>query len=143
MAEEKQISEKINLLRQQLKVHNHRYYVLDAPQISDAEYDKMMRELQNLERDFPEFITADSPTQRVGGAVAEGFEKVAHRQPLLSLANAFSSNELREFDHKICQLLQEQAIEYVAELKIDGLAMNLTYEAGQLIQGATRGDGPP
>lgn len=141
MAEIAQVREKMNQLKQQLHYHNHCYYVRDAPEISDYDYDKLMRELQNLEQDFPELISSDSPTQRVGGLAAEGFEKVAHRQPLLSLANAFSSAELREFDQKICQLLQVTEIEYVVELKIDGLAMNLTYEAGLLAQGATRGDG--
>jgi DNA ligase (NAD+) len=141
LAEIEQVREQLNQLKQQLQAHNQRYYVLDAPEISDYDYDKLMRELQNLEQAFPELITSDSPTQRVGGLAADGFEKVAHRQPLLSLANAFSSAELRDFDQKICQLLQLTQIEYVAELKIDGLAMNLTYEAGLLTQGATRGDG--
>ncbi len=141
MAEMEQVREQLSQLKQQLHYHNHRYYVCDAPEISDYDYDKLMRELQNLEQAFPELITSDSPTQRVGGLAVDGFEKVAHRQPLLSLANAFSSDELREFDRKICELLQLTEIEYVAELKIDGLAMNLTYEAGLLTQGATRGDG--
>jgi DNA ligase (NAD+) len=141
LAEIDEAQRMINELRERLHYHNHRYYVLDAPEIEDFEYDTLLRELKNLESKFPELITLDSPTQRVGGLVADGFEKVAHRQPLLSLANSFSDEELREFDRRVCQALAVNQVEYVAELKIDGLAMNLTYEEGVLRQGATRGDG--
>ncbi|MDU2064050.1 MAG: NAD-dependent DNA ligase LigA [Sporomusaceae bacterium] len=131
----------ITSLRETIHTHNYYYYVLDDPKIADSDFDGLLRRLQQLEEAYPELITEDSPTQRVGGVVADGFEKVAHRQPLLSLANAFSAQELRDFDQRIHQALPNQTIEYVGELKIDGLAMNLTYEAGRLIQGATRGDG--
>jgi DNA ligase (NAD+) len=132
----------IEQLRQQLHYHNHRYHVLDRPEISDAEYDQLMRRLQELEAAFPDLITPDSPTRRVGAAPLEEFGTVRHSTPMLSLDNAFSAAEVREFDERIKrQLGRGEAIEYVAELKIDGLAVELVYEEGRLLQGATRGDG--
>lgn len=138
------IQAELDKLRTALHRHNYLYYVLAAPEIEDYEFDRLMRRLQEIEAAHPELITPDSPSQRVGGMVAEGFEKVAHRQPLLSLANAFSADELREFHQRVCQgigLDEGKELPYVGELKIDGLAMNLTYENGVLAQGATRGDG--
>lgn len=128
-------------LRQQLEYHEHRYYVLDSPEISDAEYDGLMRELQALEEAHPELRTADSPTQRVGGAPREGFVKVSHSSPMLSLDNALNEEELREFDARVQSLLKGEPYEYVAELKLDGLSMAAHYENGQLTQALTRGDG--
>lgn len=128
-------------LRQLIHYHNHRYYVLDTPEVSDAEFDRLLRQLQDLERQYPELITADSPTQRVGGQPAVGFERFSHPTPMLSLANAFSADELRAFHQRVAAGLGTEQIEYVVELKIDGLAMNLIYEHGRLITGATRGDG--
>ena len=127
-------------LREQLHRHNHQYYVLDAPVISDAEFDRLMRRLQEIEAAHPEWVTADSPTQRVGGQPLAGFEKVTHAAPLLSLGNVFSAAELRAFDNRVRSAIGN-AVEYIVELKIDGLAVNLIYENGRLNRAATRGDG--
>lgn len=128
-------------LRREIDHHNYLYYVLDAPVISDAEFDRLMRRLQDLERRFPQLVTPDSPTQRVGAPPAAQFTSVVHRVPLLSLANAFSDAELRAFHQRVVNLLPGEDVAYVVELKIDGLAVNLTYERGVLVRGATRGDG--
>ena len=128
-------------LRRELAHHNHRYYVLDSPEISDAEYDRLMRELQELEARHPDLITVDSPTQRVGGAAVEKFEKVVHRLPMLSLANVFSDEELSDFDDRIRRQTGLTHIAYVCEPKLDGLAVTLHYEQGRFVRGATRGDG--
>jgi DNA ligase (NAD+) len=133
--------EKIEALRRKLRHHEHLYYVLDAPEISDAEYDAMMRELQALEAAHPELITDDSPTQRVGGKPREGFVKVAHSSPMLSLDNALNGAELRDFDRRVRDLLGEEDFEYVAELKLDGLSLAVHYREGKLAQAVTRGDG--
>src|ERR1700683_901104 len=129
-------------LRAAIYDHNYRYYVLDSPEVTDAEYDRLMRRLEALERDRPELLTPDSPTQRVGAAPSEKFGVVVHRQPMLSLANAMDAEEMVEFDQRIKRFLKDDAdIEYVAEVKLDGLAVELVYEDGQLIGGSTRGDG--
>ncbi|MEN8178052.1 MAG: NAD-dependent DNA ligase LigA [Pseudomonadota bacterium] len=131
-------------LRDQINFHNRQYYVYDDPQIPDAEYDRLMRELQALEAEYPVLITPDSPSQRVGGEPLEGFEEVVHRVPMLSLDNAFSETELQDFDRRVHERLGldlETAVSYVAEPKLDGLAINLRYEMGRLVHGATRGDG--
>ena len=128
-------------LREELNRHNYLYYVLDQPEVSDAKYDQLYRKLVALEAQYPELVTADSPTQRVGGAPRAGFQTVQHRIPLLSLNNAFSEQELRDFDQRIKRLIREENPDYVGELKIDGLTVTLTYEDGVLTQGATRGDG--
>ena len=133
---------KIDDLRSELNDHNYRYYVLDDPVISDAEYDRLLRELQSLEDTHPELITDDSPTQRVGALPLEGFGNIEHRIPMQSLANAMDSDELLAFhDRLIRRLGKEQAIEYIAEPKLDGLAVELVYENGQFVNGSTRGDG--
>jgi DNA ligase (NAD+) len=140
--ERQEAERQIERLRQQLHDHNYRYYVLDDPQITDAEYDQLMRRLQELEARFPELIKADSPTQRVGAAPLETFGTVLHSQPMLSLDNAFSAADVRDFDVRIRrQLGQSDPIEYVAEPKIDGLAVELVYVDGLFVQGSTRGDG--
>jgi DNA ligase (NAD+) len=132
----------IEQLRQQLHYHNYRYHVLDDPQITDAEYDRLMRRLQELEAAFPDLITPDSPTQRVGATPLGEFGTVLHSLPMLSLDNAFSADEVRDFDARLKRYLgQSDPIEYVAEPKIDGLAVELVYEDGQFVQGSTRGDG--
>jgi len=136
-----EIKQKINQLRELLRYHNHRYYVLDSPEISDAEYDKLMRELKQLEDEHPELITPDSPTQRIGAAPVEAFGVVEHPQPLLSLANAFSDEELDAWYKRASNLLGSRKADLVCELKIDGLAVALTYVNGLLEVGATRGDG--
>ncbi len=137
---------KIEELRAQLRHHEHLYYVLDAPEISDAEYDKRMNELKRLEAGHPELITPDSPTQRVGGKPAEGFRKAAHSRPMLSLDNAYNEAELRDWDRRVRELAGNLPIEYTAELKLDGLSVALHYgPAGsggaRLLTGLTRGDG--
>lgn len=135
------IKERIDDLRAQLNHHNYRYYVLDSPEVSDAEYDQLMRELTQLEADYPQFFTPDSPTQRVGAAPLEAFGVVEHPLPLLSLGNAFSQEELRAWYTRISRLLGREQFNFVAEHKIDGLAVALTYVDGRLATGATRGDG--
>ncbi len=133
---------RIAQLRAEINHHNYRYHALDDPLISDAEYDRLMRELQQLERQFPELVTPDSPTQRVGAEPLERFGEVRHRVPMLSLENAFSEAELREFDRRIRERLKtEGELVYAAEPKLDGLAISLRYEKGVLVQAATRGDG--
>jgi DNA ligase (NAD+) len=129
-------------LRQQIDRANHAYYVLDAPEISDAEYDRLFRELQGLEEAHPELRTADSPTQRVGAPVASGFAKVTHRRPMISLGNAFDPDELAAWEERNARILPEvRTAGYTAEIKIDGAAVSLTYEDGRLASGATRGNG--
>ena len=129
-------------LREQVRYHNRRYHVDDAPEISDAEYDALYRELEALEDEHPELITPDSPTQRVGGEPIEGFEEVRHSVPMLSLANARKIEDLREWDARVRRLLgEDETPRYVTELKIDGLAVSLRYENERLVRGATRGNG--
>ena len=135
------IPDKIATLRAELRRHEHLYYVLDAPEISDAEYDGMMRRLKALEDAHPEFDTPDSPTKRVGGAVREGFVKVRHSSPMLSLDNALNEGELADFDRRVRELLAGESYSYVAELKLDGLSMAAQYEDGRLKLATTRGDG--
>ncbi len=138
------VRERADDLRQQLNYHNYRYYVLDQPDVSDAEYDRMFHELRALEEQYPELVTPESPTQRVGADIATTFAPVNHLAPMLSLANAFGEEELREWDRKVKRFMgmnPEVDIEYIAELKIDGLSVSLTYEEGRLVTGATRGNG--
>ena len=132
---------RIEELREELRRHEHLYYVLDKPEITDAEYDAMMRELQRLEAEHPGLVTADSPTQRVGGKPREGFVKVAHSSPMLSLDNALNEGEIRDFDRRVRELLGGAAFCYVAELKLDGLSMAVRYRDGLFQQAITRGDG--
>ncbi|MDP2718629.1 MAG: NAD-dependent DNA ligase LigA [Dehalococcoidia bacterium] len=128
-------------LREAINYHNYRYYVLDSPEISDAEYDRLMRELKKLEEEYPHLVTPDSPTQRVGASPVEAFGVVEHPSPLLSLANTFSEGELIEWNNRIIKLLGSQHPTFACELKMDGLAVALTYVNGLLQHGATRGDG--
>ncbi len=131
----------IEELRQQINHHNFRYYVLDDPEISDAEYDRLMRRLIELEENHPEYVTPDSPTQRVGAEPLEAFGTIEHTIPMLSLANAFSHDEIREFDKRVRKTLGKQEVDYVVEPKYDGSAVELVYERGVFIYGSTRGDG--
>ena len=133
--------ERVDTLRRELAHHNYRYHVLDDPVITDGEYDRLMRDLRELEETHPELITADSPTQRVGAAPAEGFAEAQHTVPMLSLANAFSFEELEAWHRRVRGLLDNADFDMVCELKIDGLAVSLTYQDGRLVRGATRGDG--
>lgn len=135
------IPQKIDALRKKLQRHEHLYHVLDAPEITDAEYDAMMRELKALEDAHPDLVTDDSPTQRVGGKPREGFVKVAHSSPMLSLDNALNEAELRDFDRRVRDLLGAEDFQYVAELKLDGLSLAVRYREGKLAQAVTRGDG--
>ncbi len=128
-------------LQRRLEYHSYRYYVLDDPEISDAEYDALLRQLEALEARFPELVSPQSPTQRVGGQPLPGFETVTHRIPMLSLSNAHSFDELKEFDLRIKRALPDEQVTYVAEPKIDGLAVSVLYEDGAFVQGATRGNG--
>ncbi|MEW6290255.1 MAG: NAD-dependent DNA ligase LigA [Thermodesulfobacteriota bacterium] len=143
MAEGKQAAgQRLRVLREELAYHDHRYYVLDQPVIADAEYDRLFRELLELEERFPELVTDDSPSQRVGGAPLEKFATVPHRHAMLSLENAFSEGELRDFAERLRRFLKDAPpMSYVAEPKLDGLAVELVYEQGLFILGSTRGDG--
>ncbi len=136
-------STRIDELRKQIREHEERYYVHQDSAISDAEFDELLRELQHLERDHPDLVSPDSPTQRVGGRAAEGFVSVHHAEPMLSLDNAYNEDELRAFDERLRRGLENAPgpIKYVAELKIDGLSIALQYRNGRLVRGATRGDG--
>ena len=141
MAASEKIKKRIAELREQIDYHNYRYYVLDDPEIPDAEYDRLMRELEALEGEHPELITSDSPTQRVGATPLSAFDEVKHELPMLSLGNAFNEDEVQAFDRRAREKLQVETIEYVVEPKLDGLAISLLYENGKLVRGATRGDG--
>ncbi len=133
--------QEVEKLRDEIRRHEHLYYVLDAPEVSDAEFDRLMQELKRLEAAHPELVTPDSPTQRVGGKPLEGFVKVKHSRPMLSLDNAFGEEELRNWDRRVRELAGSAKIEYVCELKLDGMSLALTYEQGRLKKGVTRGDG--
>jgi len=144
----KDISRRVEELRDQIRYHEHRYYVLDEPELSDADFDRLMQELKKLEAEHPELITPDSPTQRVGGKPREGFVKVPHSTPMLSLDNAYSEQELRDWERRVHELSGRATVDYVCELKLDGLSMALRYapdqqdrDSSRLVQGLTRGDG--
>ena len=137
----KGVEERIEKLRRLIRYHDRKYYIEAAPEISDYEYDMLVGELRKLEEKHPELITPDSPTQRVGGEPLEGFATLEHRLPMLSIDNTYSEDELREFDRRVRRLLDTDEVEYVVELKIDGLAVSLIYEDGLLALGSTRGDG--
>src|SRR5689334_12799607 len=137
----KQPAAEVEKLREELRYHEYQYYVLDDPKISDAEYDALMRRLQALEAEHPDLLTPDSPSRRVGGKPREGFIKVRHSSPMLSLDNALNEPELRAFDKRVRDLLDGETFRYVAELKMDGLSMAAHYEAGRFRDALTRGDG--
>lgn len=139
--DKEQARAEIERLREIIRYHDYRYYVLNSPEITDEEYDALMRKLQELEALFPDLVTPDSPTQRVGGKPQEGFATFTHARPMLSLNNAFTEEEIRDFDRRVKRMLGVEEIDYVVELKIDGLAVNLRYEGGTFVRGATRGDG--
>ena len=136
-------AERIFELRQLIRHHEEQYYVHTAPEVSDEEFDKLLHELEQLEAENPDLVTADSPTQRVGGRIVEGFATVEHKMPMLSLDNVYDEEELRAFDERVRRGVGtgDTPIVYVAEMKIDGLSIALTYESGRLVRGATRGDG--
>ena len=141
MAAAKSPAVEIEKLRNEIRRHEDLYYIQDSPEISDLEYDQLLSKLQALEESHPELITPDSPTQRVGGRPAEGFPEVVHRRPMLSLDNSYNIDELRAFDQRCQRLAEGRQLEYVAELKIDGLSLSLQYESAVLTRGVTRGDG--
>ncbi|HWR17183.1 MAG TPA: NAD-dependent DNA ligase LigA [Terriglobales bacterium] len=140
-AKSQSIEQQVETLREKLRYHEHLYYVLDSPEISDADYDVLMRELKALEEKHPELVTPDSPTQRVGGKPREGFVKVPHSSQMLSLDNAYNEEELRDWERRVHELSGEKQVEYVCELKLDGLSMALHYSGGKYQRALTRGDG--
>ncbi|HYJ84579.1 MAG TPA: hypothetical protein VEW46_00820, partial [Pyrinomonadaceae bacterium] len=141
MQKRQSVSQQIAKLREEIRRHEELYYVQDNPEISDKEYDLLLEKLQELEQQNPEFITLDSPTQRVGGRPAEAFSEVVHRHPMLSLDNSYNIDELRAFDQRCQRLAEGRPLQYVAEMKIDGLSLSLHYEDQVLARGVTRGDG--
>ncbi len=141
MTDKEQVKRRIEELRKEIDHHNYRYYVMDAPVISDSEYDRLLRELADLEESHPEFFDKNSPTQRVGAKPLAEFSTITHTIPMLSLANAMTREEVMEFDKRVKKLLSVNEVEYVMEVKIDGLAVELVYEDGNFVLGSTRGDG--
>jgi DNA ligase (NAD+) len=140
-SQSKDVEKKIEALREKIRHHEYLYYVVDNPEISDLEFDKLMRQLKDLEAEHPELVTADSPTQRVGGKPREGFVKVPHSSPMLSLDNTYSEEELRDWERRVNELSGRSEVDYVCELKLDGMSLALVYEDGKLVRGITRGDG--
>jgi DNA ligase (NAD+) len=141
MAKDKDVAKRIEELRELIRCHDRKYYVEAAPEISDRQYDRLVEELQQLESRHPELITADSPTQRVGDQPVTNLEQVAHRVPMLSIDNTYSVEELKEYAARTSKLLKGEPIEWVVELKVDGVAVSLVYEGGRLVRGVTRGNG--
>jgi len=137
----KDLEKKIESLREKIRHHEYSYYVLDQPEISDLDFDKLMQQLKDLEKEHPELVTLDSPTQRVGGKPREGFVKVPHSSPMLSLDNTYSEEELRAWERRVHELSGQTKVDYVCELKLDGMSLALIYEDGKLVRGITRGDG--
>src|SRR5438132_7527200 len=135
------VRKEIEKLRKQIEYHNHKYYVLAAPEISDREFDRLIERLGELEKKNPALITPDSPTQRVGGQPLSKFRQVRHRVPMLSIDNTYKEEDLREFDARVRRWLKGEKQEYVVEQKIDGVSVSLLYEKGRFTLGATRGDG--
>src|SRR5271165_1004879 len=135
------IKKEIVDLREKLRFHEYRYYVLDEPEISDAAFDRLMNRLKEIEAAYPELVTPDSPSVRVGGTPREGFQTVRHARAMLSLDNAFSHDALRDWDRRVREISGREDIEYIAEHKFDGLSISLEYEDGVLVRGVTRGDG--
>ena len=141
LAAAKDLEKKLEALREKIRHHESLYYVLDKPEISDAEFDKLMGQLKQIETDHPDLITSDSPTQRVGGKPREGFVKVLHSSPMLSLDNTYNEEELRSWERRVHELSGRSDVDYVCELKLDGMSLALVYEDGKLVRGVTRGDG--
>jgi DNA ligase (NAD+) len=141
MAATKDVAKRVEALREKIRHHEHLYYVLDSPEISDTDFDKLMQELQQLEADHPALVTPDSPTQRVGGKPREGFVKVRHSAPMLSLDNTYNEDELRAWERRVHELSGRKDVDYVCELKLDGMSLSLGYDDGHLFSGVTRGDG--
>ncbi|MBU6325673.1 MAG: NAD-dependent DNA ligase LigA, partial [Bacteroidetes bacterium] len=138
---QQQAKDRIDQLTEELKTHNYKYYVLAEPVISDFEFDRLLKELEYLETQFPQYAHTDSPTRHIGSDVSNEFRSVKHKRPMLSLGNTYSESELREFDARIAKALGGEHYEYICELKVDGLAISIFYEEGKLVQAVTRGDG--
>src|SRR6266700_710259 len=141
MTTTKHIQDEIESMRDEIRHHEYRYYVLDDPEIKDEEFDRLMNELKKLEAAHPTLVTPDSPTQRVGGKPREGFVKVPHSSPMLSLDNTYNEEELRDWERRVHELSGRSDVDYVCELKLDGMSLALVYEDGVLVRGVTRGDG--
>jgi DNA ligase (NAD+) len=141
MPASKDVEKKIEALREKIRYHEHLYHVLDNPEISDADFDKLMQQLKTLESEHPSLVTPDSPTQRVSGKPREGFLKVPHSSPMLSLDNTYNEEELRDWERRVHELTGRSDVDYVCELKLDGMSLALIYEDGKLVKGVTRGDG--
>src|SRR5579864_9126269 len=141
VTKDKDIEKKFEALREKIRYHEYRYYVLDDPGISDADFDKLMEQLKKLEAEHPGQITPDSPTQRVGGKPREGFVKARHSSPMLSLDNTYNEDELRAWERRMHELSGRKDVEYMCELKLDGMSMALHYTDAHLERGITRGDG--
>jgi DNA ligase (NAD+) len=141
MPSDKDIQKKLDSLREKIRHHEYLYYVLDQPELSDLDFDKLMQQLKALESENPSLVTADSPSQRVGGKPREGFLKVAHSSPMLSLDNTYNEDELRDWERRVHDLSGRSDVDYVCELKLDGMSLAVTYEDGKLVRGVTRGDG--
>ncbi len=141
MSPSRDAAKEIERLREEIRRHEHLYYVVDDPEISDAGFDRLMVKLRELEDQYPDLLTPDSPTQRVGGAPREGFTSVRHKTPMVSLDNAFSFETLSEFDRRVRELTGRKKVDYLVEHKFDGLSLSLLYEKGKLLRGVTRGDG--
>src|ERR1700683_554725 len=137
----KDLEKKIEALREKIRHHEYLYHVLDNPEISDAEFDTLMQQLKDRESQHPALVTPDSPTQRVGGKPREGFGKVRHSTPMLSLDNTYNEEELRGWERRVHELSGRSDVDYVCELKLDGMSLVLVYEGGKLVRGVTRGDG--
>src|SRR5580765_4913957 len=137
----KDAEKNIEVLRDKIRHHEYLYYVLDNPEISDQEFDRLMQQLKEIEAEHPKLITPDSPTQRVGGKPREGFVKVRHSSPMLSLDNTYNEEELRNWERRVHELSGRKDVDYVCELKLDGMSLALIYEDGKLVRGVTRGDG--
>src|ERR1700676_2749272 len=135
------VKQTIEALREKIRYHEHLYYVLDNPEISDTEFDKLMQQLQQIEAEHPTLIAPDSPTQRVGGKPREGFVKVPHSSPMLSLDNTYNEEELLAWERRVHELTGRKDVDYVCQLKLDGMSLALIYEDGNLVRGITRGDG--
>src|ERR1700752_4139075 len=137
----KEVEKKIEALREKIRHHEYQYFVLDNPEISDQDFDKLTKQLKDLEAEHPELITPEPPTQRVGGKPREGFVKVRRSSPMLSLDNTYSEDELRAWERRVHELSGRKEVDYVCELKLDGMSLALVYEDGRVVRGVTRGDG--
>jgi len=135
------IKKNIEKLRQDIRLHDYKYYVENKPEISDQQYDSILNKLKDIEKEYPQFSSKDSPTQKIGEQVLSGFKKIQHISPMFSMDNTYSADELREFDKRVKKNLPKESINYVVELKIDGASVSLLYENGIFRSGATRGDG--